>query len=809
MALASTVGYKSGVGPWTDIELSIGEDAIYHCDAIGYDEMVDVNLNRNTSWQETNVYMCMDHSLMWPDQFQANRPIADLRLIIDGWDVVGGSSGDELCQDIGPDYYQVGGFYQNQRYIGVVPIGSPYFAPDAAELNTTGSWGNDEVLLCAYQPPDSTYILDQLYVAASDDKDEAKAKCADDTFVSVPGTDKDGDPMAWVDLNHDVGGDFIYMCRSRVGRDTIHLEKRRSTKYNGAQRWFSIPEPLKIGHNTSDHARLQSWAFDNLSSFTIALGLELEPMPKSHSSRTLLSVSRNAQSNHLILEYYESDGGLWLTLDGTKYSLGTAALTLGTRHVVAVTKSGSSASAYIDGVLIGSAAVGAFTLDPVNAGVVGEVILGQEQDTMGGGFDANQSLGGTIFSASVYDEALSAAQVSTAQGRWRAGNDSGTTLDLLFIEDTSGIGWSQIDEGSVGSWDWEYRPSEWIPPHGWMLTQHFNAGSEGPIALDGHTPWFGTGQVSDLWMEEGRFSVNLWNGDDDGIGIIYGYRDEDNFYRAEIDGLTGAARITRVVDGEYELLGTGSCGDGLPVSWAFDMEVDISDTADASINHVLRVFGQPCATVNEDEYRGGNVGVWTAWNEKTSFLQYHMSSYATIDGSDDVPGQSWNFATDELLIGDNSWDAAQLDSRAFDGMDDFSLTCEVRLDGLQVSGAYPGNTLLSCANPWQDNAMSYWYEAASGLFAVRINNTTRTFSVSQEVQDAVADGEYHEWGVSRSGDVVSVSFDGASVGVANGFGGPTDVSVCFIGQEQDCDGGCFDSNQSLLGSVDGCSLERG
>jgi hypothetical protein len=520
VALAGTVGDRSVAGPWTDIELSIGADASDHCDAIGYDDMVDVNLNRNGSWMKTDIYMCMDRDLKWIDQHQVDRPIADLRLIIDGWNAFGGSSDDELCQDLGEDYFQVGGFYEHQDYdpvFGVVPDGSPYFVHDKGDLNSTTSWGDDYVYLCAHQPTNSTYILDRVYVAASGDKDEAKDACSSDGSVSVPGYDNDWDPLGWVDLNHDAGGDFIYMCRTRVGRDTINLEQRRTFDFADGEGWFNIPRPVRIGHNTSDHIRLDSDLFDNLSSFTIAMALELESVPQSHSLRTLLSISRHDQNNHLILEYYDSDETLRLTLHNITYVLGSVSLTPGHKHTVAVTKSGNSASAYVDGVLIGSTPVGAFTLDPTNSGIVGETIVGQEQDTMGGGFDPNQSLGGVVYGVSITGSALNPAQVSAAEGGWRAGFGAGTTLDHGFVNGVSGVGWTEIDEGVTGNWTW--FPFDLGLDLG--LVQGNNAGAYGPLAADGHTPWLGTGQVSDLWMDKGRFDVELVNHDDDGIGILY------------------------------------------------------------------------------------------------------------------------------------------------------------------------------------------------------------------------------------------------------------------------------------------------
>ena len=83
-------------------------------------------------------------------------------------------------------------------------------------------------------------------------------------------------------------------------------------------------------------------------------------------------------------------------------------------HHIVVTRSGTTASLYVDGTLISpSLTVSASPLDVDSGGFM----VGQDQDTLGGGFATGNSLAGEVDELRVYDRVLTSSEVSTLHSR--------------------------------------------------------------------------------------------------------------------------------------------------------------------------------------------------------------------------------------------------------------------------------------------------------------------------------------------------------------------------------------------------------
>lgn len=167
------------------------------------------------------------------------------------------------------------------------------------------------------------------------------------------------------------------------------------------------------------------------------------------------------------------------------------------------------------------------------------------------------------------------------------------------------------------------------------------------------------------------------------------------------------------------------------------------------------------------------------------------------------------WAVEDSEVGDNATDMLAVEAAAFDGLDDFSFACDVKIDQLRGSGWYPANTLLSCANGTTDNALAFWYEDSSDRFRVRVATSTANFPVTSEITDLLEDGEYHRWTVARSGATLRVSLDDNEwqTPISGNLASTIDAEICILGQEQDTLGGGFHSDQSLWGSMSGCELD--
>jgi hypothetical protein len=132
-----------------------------------------------------------------------------------------------------------------------------------------------------------------------------------------------------------------------------------------------------------------------------------------NSSNQLLSGANAGQDNAVGI-WYSANNLLWAwCIDGvTTMFAPNSVVEDGLWHHVGYVRSGASAMLFIDGAMIGSSvAVSAAAFD-VGAG---GLFIGQDQDTVGGMFDASQNWTGEIDNLRIYKRALSAAEIVLAR----------------------------------------------------------------------------------------------------------------------------------------------------------------------------------------------------------------------------------------------------------------------------------------------------------------------------------------------------------------------------------------------------------
>ena len=98
-----------------------------------------------------------------------------------------------------------------------------------------------------------------------------------------------------------------------------------------------------------------------------------------------------------------------------------------------------------------------------------------------------------------------------------------------------------VDEGTVDA------PSHWFVQNG-ILNQNSNIYGGDASALPAPGTYALTGQ--DTWSNS-TAAVNMKSTDDGGIGLMFGYKDSNNYYRFSMDRQQSHRRLVKVVNGAF------------------------------------------------------------------------------------------------------------------------------------------------------------------------------------------------------------------------------------------------------------------
>jgi len=152
---------------------------------------------------------------------------------------------------------------------------------------------------------------------------------------------------------------------------------------------------------TDEALELPSTVVDGLTDFTVAAWVQIDVVQAG--SNQFLSGANASQDNAFGL-YYQTVPNEWnIQLDGISDAYGVNDdVEDGGWHHVAFVRSGTTATAYVDGTSIGSAVVSSAALDVDSGGL----FIGQDQDVLGGDFDSTQSWAGLVDNLRFYDRAL-------------------------------------------------------------------------------------------------------------------------------------------------------------------------------------------------------------------------------------------------------------------------------------------------------------------------------------------------------------------------------------------------------------------
>ncbi len=159
-------------------------------------------------------------------------------------------------------------------------------------------------------------------------------------------------------------------------------------------------------------------------------------------------------------------------------------------------------------------------------------------------------------------------------------------------------------------------------------TSPWLADSDGDGALDGYEVSRGTDPLNAHstppvveWTDY-RFSANLRSDDNDAFGVVFRYKDNDNYYRFSWDRERPALRLVKKVRGEYRLLAE----EAVPYETGRTYRVEVLALG---TRLEVRVDETPIFSVSDPDHRSGTIGFYCWANAGSTFDDVVVESLAS------------------------------------------------------------------------------------------------------------------------------------------------------------------------------------
>jgi len=181
----------------------------------------------------------------------------------------------------------------------------------------------------------------------------------------------------------------------------------------------------------NDLVKMSSGAFNGLGNFTIEFWVKVTPLSAGHFNvaNTFISLANSSHTNQVF--FFQRPGGqIGLVIYSIDAQI-SPIVGANTWHHIAFSRQGGTARIFIDGVFKQSGSVPSTLLNVASNGA----FLGQDQDAVGGGFDAAQSLTGQMDELRVWNYARSEAEILS-------------TMNVSLSDNYPGLrGYWRMDEG--------------------------------------------------------------------------------------------------------------------------------------------------------------------------------------------------------------------------------------------------------------------------------------------------------------------------------------------------------------------------
>ena len=188
-----------------------------------------------------------------------------------------------------------------------------------------------------------------------------------------------------------------------------------------------------------------------------------------------------------------------------------------------------------------------------------------------------------------------------------SGPASGITNPNHFMDtfdNNRSDGWTRVDEGTIST------PSRWAAT-GQELRQlsNIHGGSSASTAI----PKPGTNFVmGNPGWKNYAFSADVSTTDDDDIGVVFRYQDDNNYYRFSMNRQHGYKRLVKKVDGKFTLLAENSTH--YKTSTTYELQAVADET-----KIQIYVNGRLTFDVNDAALANGKIGLYTWGSASTTF----------------------------------------------------------------------------------------------------------------------------------------------------------------------------------------------
>jgi len=174
----------------------------------------------------------------------------------------------------------------------------------------------------------------------------------------------------------------------------------------------TVTDILIIGDNSSDRLSLPHTIVDGIADFTFSARVKINVLHKTGSNpfrgNALISTANSSVDNVFAVGYV-SNVGVWrYTFQQTHLDFNDTTVEDLNWHHIVVLRNSTTARLYLDGIEVGN---GLTVTDTPLTIEMGGFIIGQEQDSLGGGFVADESWAGEIDNLRIYNRAISHTEV--------------------------------------------------------------------------------------------------------------------------------------------------------------------------------------------------------------------------------------------------------------------------------------------------------------------------------------------------------------------------------------------------------------